>query len=42
MAEAQENLIEAIQMTLEANHELNGTPIPAEFYFKKKVSLVTV
>ncbi|MGH9376096.1 MAG: type II toxin-antitoxin system HicB family antitoxin [Terriglobia bacterium] len=41
LAETQENLIEAIQMILEANHELTGTPIPAEFILREKVSLAS-
>lgn len=40
LAEVQENLLEAIQMTLQANHELTGEPLPAEFSLKEKVSLV--
>jgi predicted RNase H-like HicB family nuclease len=39
LAEAQENILEAIQMTLEANHELTGAPLPSEFTIKEKVSL---
>lgn len=39
LAEAQENILEAIQMTLEANHALTGAPIPSEFTLKEKVSL---
>ena len=39
LAEAQENILEAIQMTLEANHQLTGAPLPSEFTLKEKVSL---
>jgi len=39
LAEAQENILEAIQMTLEANHKLTGAPLPSEFSLKEKVSL---
>lgn len=38
-AEAQENILEAIQLTLQANHELTGSPLPAEFSLREKVSL---
>jgi predicted RNase H-like HicB family nuclease len=42
LAEAHENIIEAAQMVLEANHELSGSPMPAEISLKEKVSLVAV
>ncbi len=42
LAETQENLIEAIQMTLETNYELAGAPVPAELILKEKVSLVPI
>lgn len=39
LAETHENLIEAIQMILKANHETHGTPIPTEFTIREKVAL---
>ncbi len=39
LAETHENLIEAIQMILKANHEMHGTPIPTEFTIREKVAL---
>lgn len=39
LAEARENLIEAIEMTFKANHELSGVPVPEEFSLKEKISL---
>lgn len=41
LAEAHENLLEAIQMVLEANHELTGAPLPKEFSIREKVALAT-
>jgi predicted RNase H-like HicB family nuclease len=42
LTEARENIIEAIQMVLEANHEMLGTPLPSEFSIKEKVALAAV
>ena len=39
LAEARENLIEAMVMAFEANHKLSGTPVPEEFSLKEKISL---
>lgn len=39
LAEARENLIEAIEMTFKANYEASGTPVPEEFFLKEKISL---
>ena len=39
LADARENLIEAVVMVFEANRELSGTPVPEDFYLKEKVSL---
>ncbi|HET7102348.1 MAG TPA: type II toxin-antitoxin system HicB family antitoxin, partial [Terriglobia bacterium] len=39
LAEARENLIEAVMMAFEANHKLSGTPVPEEFSLKDKISL---
>ena len=39
LAEARENLIEAVVMAFEADHELSGTPVPEEFSLKEKISL---
>ena len=39
LAEARENLIEAVMMAFEADHELSGTPAPEEFSLKEKISL---
>ena len=39
LAEARENLIEAVVMSFEANHKLSGTPVPEEFSLKEKISL---
>ena len=39
LAEARENLVEAVMMVFEANHELSGTPVPEEFSLKEKISL---
>ena len=39
LAEARENLIEAVMMAFEANHELSGAPVPEEFSLKEKISL---
>lgn len=42
LAEARENIVEAIQMILEANHEMLGAALPSEFTIKEKVSLAAV
>ncbi len=42
LSEVRENILEAIQMILEANHETLGDSLPTEFTIKEKVSLATV
>jgi predicted RNase H-like HicB family nuclease len=39
LAEARENLRDAIEVTFRANHELSGTPVPKELPLKEKISL---
>lgn len=35
LAEARENLVEAVVMVFEANHQLSGTSVPEEFSLKE-------
>ena len=39
LAEARENLLDAIEMAFRANHELSGAPVPEEFSLKEKIPL---
>jgi predicted RNase H-like HicB family nuclease len=39
LEEARENLKEALQLVLEANRDLLGSPIPVRKFFREKISV---